>query len=1067
MVGRPTLEGPLQLSIRVGISAGRLTSLVAPARSRHVVVHLGAGLTAAVAAQGRADVGSVVIERPTEIDPVPRPSGWRVPSWAPSTLHPVTASRVGAGGQPPDEHRRVTSVFLSLPAVDDRDAAALAAFAGFVTTATDLIEETGGDVLQCTGGDKGVVMFAVFGTPVAHPDDPARAVRCVERIRESSGIGFRAGVATGLAFTASFGGGTRRFMSALGDTTNLAARLMVAADQGATMIDGRTAAASSVTVGPARLLTVKGKADPQPVHHVLGVPAGGIDAAVEGATPLVGRRAELAAVEQLLDRLTAGHGSALHVVGEAGMGKSRLVAEAIRRAEVRGIHVEVVEFEAFGLGQPLGPFARLLRRRLQLSDAPSTEEIANAVAAVRPDARDLSPLLATLLETDLAETNLTEGLRGSARSEAGQQLLADLLCSSSEPTVFVLEDVHWADEASRNLISAVAARLGDSNLALLSTSRPGATELATSAAVVVLGELPHDDLAVMVRDTWSVLGGGELPQTAVETIVERAAGSPLFAETVTEIVRRSFQPGQPFPELPLPDQLLAFLTARLDALGDSAQRTALRAAVLGRPATAAEIASIFDVEPASADTDLELLVESGIAKRSGGGPAPVVWLRHASVAEALLARASYANRSPMHELVCAHLVTTAASAREIARQLEFCSLPELEQRWYPRARDEATTTWALHEARHWAELVVGGDGPAASADLLALAELEQQLGDHPLALQHLAEIRDDPAVQPRVESLSGRIAFETGHPAQAVEHLLRAEQGGDDGPTVSWPLTMALCDLGRYDEARALATSHLEAATSDNRFARLDALANLGVVAVMQGQIDEAAVVLEEARALALELGDLMRLGHVTGDLAGVRFLSGRLADAATLLAESTDIAYRLGARRIVAMTLGNLADVRLAGGDRDGAARAAVAGARSALALGDLAMTLDCIQTPIVVAELRGDRRRAATGWKRLAELEALLGRPHDEAICWLRYAALECDARAIARADRAAGQLDTPDLRHHRQRAMDASTRGTPPLPEEAAASIVLPPLDARLPVADDAAVDDVLDQIERMLR
>ena len=192
-----------------------------------------------------------------------------------------------------------------------------------------------------------------------------------------------------------------------------------------------------------------------------------------------------------------------------------------------------------------------------------------------------------------------------------------------------------------------------------------------------LPELPKTDIAAIVRDTWGRLGGGADPGTYVDTLAERAAGSPLFAETVTELARHAARPGEPLPALPLPDQLLPFLTAQLDALGDDVQETALRAAVLGRSATGAELAEVFGGDPVAIESHLSLLAEAAIARRTGAR----TWLRHATVAEALLARAAHGTRAPLHERVCRHLIAHDAPVREVARQLEHCQLPDLELRF--------------------------------------------------------------------------------------------------------------------------------------------------------------------------------------------------------------------------------------------------------------------------------------------------------------------------------------------------------------------------------------------------
>ena len=1077
-VGQPTRTGPIDVSVRVGLGGGRITSLVCPARTRYLVAHLGPGLDAAVAAQARAVPDTVTCDQSSQLyaTPVDVASDAPLPAWAARTLHPVTASRVLARTPLPDEHRLVTSVFIELPAVDDTDARALASFGAFVATAADAISDAGGDLLQCAGGDKGVVLFAVFGAPVAHPDDAARAVYAIELIRATTGVPFRAGVATGLAFAAAYGGRQRTFLTALGDTTNLAARLMGSARPGATEVDERTAKATRglVQVGRTTVRAVKGKTAPVATVPVagLGDPQTALDSA--GRTALVGRRAELRVVEALLDRLTDGCGAVLEIVGEAGSGKTRLAAEMARRAGIRGAAVRVGAFEAYGLGRPLGPFPRLLRDRLGIGIEAGADELRTAVAALVPQRVQLVPLLAEVLDMEVMDTPVTAGLRDEERSEVALRVAVDVLCAGSEPTLLVLEDAHWADEASTRLLAELSARVATVPLAAVLTRRADASSVPDARRIhgvwsITLDDLAGEELATVVRDTWSGLGGGDLPDWYVSTVVERSAGNPLFAVTVTELVRRGFEPGSPLPSVPLPDELWPFLTARLDELGDGPQRAALCAAVLGRPASSAELAVVFGLDQRQTERDVGALVAAGIARRQPGG-GEAVWLRHASVAEALLARASHADRRPLHARVSRHLVAVRASAREVAHHLEHCNLADLELDWYRRARAEAWVTWALVEARHWGELAVSAGGD--QVDQIALAEIEQQLGDYDRARARLSELVSDAAFRGPVERLLGRIAVETGQLDDAVSHLQRAEEAGEPPTVVSWPLTMALCELGRFDEARERTLGQLRAARHNDRQLRLDALANLGVIAARTGALDEAAQALEEARLLATDLGDVLRLATVTGDLAGANFMSGRVADAAALLAEATGLAHSLGARRMVAMMLGNLTQVRLAGGDRHGATRTAAATARTALAIGDVGMVLDVLQVPAVAAELDGESDLAANLWRRHAQLEEAIGRRYDAALSWLRVAALlgardsPAALEAMRRADEAAGDTRTDDLDLHRRRA-HAALRGHPvPPPEAATTAVDLPVLDAALAPVTQQTVDELFSAVERRI-
>ena len=234
-----------------------MTSEVYAAPTRHVLAHVGPGLDAAVRAQESAPPDGIAVEE-ADLELTQPAPGDQEPAWAKLSLHPVTAQRVASGGGPPDEHRHVTTVFVSLPPQ-------LADLGSFLAAATDLIDEFGGDVLQCSGGDKGVVLFAVFGTPIAHSDDAARAVpHAVEQLRGLTGVDFAAGIASGLTFTATFGGRSRAFISALGNPTNLAARLMGAAPNGATLVDERTASAlrGHAILGDAHSMSLKGVAAP-------------------------------------------------------------------------------------------------------------------------------------------------------------------------------------------------------------------------------------------------------------------------------------------------------------------------------------------------------------------------------------------------------------------------------------------------------------------------------------------------------------------------------------------------------------------------------------------------------------------------------------------------------------------------------------------------------------------------------------------------------------------------------------------------------------------------------------
>jgi tetratricopeptide (TPR) repeat protein len=980
----------------------------------------------------------------------------------------------------------VTATFVRFPAVDDEDPGALARLQAEVGAVLDLVTSLGGDVLQCTGGDKGLMLYAVFGTPVAHPDDALRAVTAMGRVGGVVDGSVEIGVATGLAFVGTMGGRSRQFISAIGDTVNLAARMMSTAGPGGIVVEANTLAAAgpaSLDHEPPALVAVKGKADPIEASRVRGVRSAGPPIESSGATSLVGRTDELARIEAKVDRLVAedGGGGAVLLVGDAGVGTSAVAREAVRRARLRGIDTWSATVDRFGLGEPFGPFVGLVRKRLGVdadADADVAADVAAVVESVRrnhPDQEAFAPLVASVLGLDTAESDATAALSPADRADVTVHLVAEIVIRGADPLVVRLDDIHHSDEATLRLLAEIEPRLAGSRVLLITTGRVEGLGDAVHVDVIggvpgeriTVGPLAPSDVATFVVDTWQRMGAGALPAPYLEQLVDRAGGNPAIATTLTGFVRREWIPGRPLPDLPLPDELLPMVVSRLDPLDDDLQRTALHCALIGRPTTSVETAAITGRSAADVDDDLSRLVDLGIARQVSGSGERAVVLQSSAMAEALLQRTTHGDRAPLHERIALALIDADGSPREIAGHLEHCDRPELLRVWSEVARDEAMEVWALREARRWGVAAVElADEDHRGSALLQLARVEVFLGELAAAEARLTSGWQWPSIDGRRHSLLGKIAFETGRLEEAVDLLERAEAMGESGAEVTWPLTMALTDLGRFAEARGRAERQL--ASSTDPHSRMDAAANLGAAAAQQGDFDAAAVALIDARRLAESLDDRMRLVHVIGDLAGVTFESGRAAESIALLDEATTLAHRLGARRTVAMMLGNTAFVRLAAGDTAGAARSAAAAVRAAASIDNISMATDFLEPAILGFEVEGDATHAVDWWQRHARLASAVGKPHDAAISWLRAAALladagdESDARAcVRRAEELAGDEGVLDIADHFERVADAlaGTRRPPLEVSGVSAAVDLPALDASMPEVDVEAVDLLL--------
>lgn len=1087
--GRSSLIGPIDLSVKVGIAAGRVTSTVCSRDGRDAIVHLGPGLDRAVAAEGRALPGTLVTDRVGDAISGADSRGDTAQPVSPDELRadarrlvpPLLAARLDRGLALRDAHRVATPVFISLPPVDDRDPVALAALRSTVNTTGALFDELGGELVHCVGGDKGLVLFGLFGLVVAHADDSARAIHLVERLRSTIDIPIRVGISTGLIFVGAVAGERRAFVGVLGDSVNQAARLMGVAEPGQTVVESRTrrAAGDAVVVEPARMVAVKGKAEPLAVYTVAEV-TGRQGSFTASETPITGRDREIDEIVVRAVRCVAQAGEFVSVVGPAGAGKTRVVDEAANRLDLLGVRVERARFDGYGIGGPYGPFRSLVCRRIGVDTSVAVDPWAlHGALEEGLSAVGISPAVASMLGpvfgVGFDESDLTSAPPAAERSELARAVVVDLLRSVEAPTVLVLEDVHWADEASAAVLSGLAEGAGASRLSVIATSRSadvlGGGSESDGPSVrrpVVLAELDAASLTTIVRDTWTTLGGTAIDDEVVAQIVERAAGSPLFAAVVCALVRQSWTPGQPVPEVPLFEELLGFLTERLDQLPVDLRDLMLRTSIVGRATTTDELSEMFDLEAAEVDRQLKRLCSAGFLRSGADGFEPI----HATLSEACREGATHAARVPLHRSVAGWLIDRGRSAREIAGHLEHAPQADSSVDWFRAARRDAWGTWSLREARHWAELAASRSA-SSPEDVLDIAELDLVLGNYPVAEARLRALDPNMSVvedRSRRSHLLGKLAFETGRPEAAVGLLEQAELDGARGPELEWPMTMALCDLGRFDEAERRARIGIDAADPATR---LDSLANLGVALVRRGDLDGSKDALERAAALAEDIGDLMRLVHVIGDLAGVNFEGGDLGAAVALLGRAAGLAQRLGAHRAMTMALGNQAQVRLAAGDLEGAERSAAAAVRAALRLPDPGMALGLLETPLVVAEVRGAFREAERWWRRHSSSELQLGRPHESAISQLRLAALHAQGGATAEAEEclvAAQRLltsidSTLDAVEQLERAKAAIGGDYRPPIETGSIEIAieLPPLDASIPELTSREIDLLLDMVD----
>src|SRR5215207_2646734 len=438
------------------------------------------------------------------------------------------------------------------------------AFAFFDASVT----KYGGTVARLLGD----AIIAFFGAPVAHEDDAERAVRAgldlqaaareyAEEVRRNYGVDFevRVGINTGLAVLAAMGGEIRTEYTAMGDTTNVAARMQSAAMPGTILISASTYhRVKELFEFKARGATmVKGKSASIETYEVVAPKAvPGKMRGLEGAgltSPLVGRAAEFQLVTDKLSEVRQGRGAFVPVIGEAGLGKSRLLAEVSNAATAESQNsqplVTWIEGRALSYEQAVTyyPWRQVIRQAIGAQDGEAPEVVREKLH--RDSACDTMPegdphylevMLsvesdATLkavaaLEGDALVDKITEAARCYLRARA------DLM-----PTVIVLDDLHWADSASLDLLLSVAGLVESQPLLLICLLRPDKDAPSWSAIESVrsmLGERCTEILLEPLDDAHAqeLLGNllyiEDLPESVRNLILEKAEGNPFFVEEV-------------------------------------------------------------------------------------------------------------------------------------------------------------------------------------------------------------------------------------------------------------------------------------------------------------------------------------------------------------------------------------------------------------------------------------------------------------------------------------------------------------------------------------------------------
>lgn len=599
---------------------------------------------------------------------------------------------------------------------------------------SDQVEAFEGTVAQRLGDG----LYAIFGAPVAHEDDPERAVRAALEIQhgleqyardveEAYGIGLtaRIGVNTGPVILTATEDPAEMY-NALGDTANVASRLLSLAEEGGIVVgaDTRIHIEDCFELEGLGVQQLKGRSSPVDAFRVICALDDGRPAP---RLPIVGREFELAVLDRTLDQLTEGRGAIVSVLGEPGIGKTRLVAEVQQRYSDR---VRFAEGRAASYGQnfPYWPIRDLLREWLGVgastAEAQVRLELKARLTSLFGDqqAPDVYPFIATLMGLQL-EAEAAAVFR-ELNPESAQRRSFDsfrelaVVLADERPLCLVFEDLHWADDSTLELIESLLQATEEAavGLFLLYRNDPESRswELGEQARrryphrhqEIQLAALPPDVSRVIVENA----AEGPVPSGVSEKLTERAGGNPFFLEeALRDLIERgalerrngAWELAVGEDELTIPAVVQGTLQARLDRLADETAEVLSIASVIGktfgmpllREAASGEnlISELSDLQR------LELIVET---RRR---PEPEYRFRHGLVQEVAYERLLEPKRRELHLRVGRALELLHRDSPEevyglLARHFTEADEQEKAADYLLKAGDLARGLFAEHEA---------------------------------------------------------------------------------------------------------------------------------------------------------------------------------------------------------------------------------------------------------------------------------------------------------------------------------------------------------------------------------
>jgi class 3 adenylate cyclase/tetratricopeptide (TPR) repeat protein/energy-coupling factor transporter ATP-binding protein EcfA2 len=770
----------------------------------------------------------------------------------------------------------------------------------YLDEASRAVTALGGHVLKKLGDG----MMAVFGYPRAQENDAERAVRAALAIqralaelntrnaaRGAPELKARIGIESGPVVVEATG-------EVFGDAPNVAARVEAAAEPGTVLVTStvQRQVAGLFIVEDKGAYEFNGALEPMNLFRILRTSGGRRRRQRQLLTSFVGREEDLAILARCSERAFAGAGQFVLIVGEPGIGKSRLVEEF--RGQLAERRHSWIEWSSSQLLQntPLHPVLGWVRVRFggpEVAPERRLAELESVLAALKLDPAH-APLLAPLIDIPVP----LERLPSLPPEEIRRRQLATMVewaiaGARNQPLVLVLEDLQWFDPTSVDLVHALSARCAEAPILLLATARLEFQPPWRSQPHHRVISLAPLDEAQVQRIIAELAVRRTLLADVMRRVSERAGGVPLFVEEVTRLL---LERGQPGGLQAIPPTLQQSLAARLDQLGE-AREVAQIGAVLGRDFTYILLRAVGGLDDSALQSALDRLADADLLLAEGAGHEANYRFKHVLIQDAAYDSLLKSRRQALHrraaEILVGQREPAAAEPEVIAHHFTQGGLDELAIEWWGKAGDQALRRSAFQEAiAHLGRAIAMADQAAEPAAGAAISQAEASRrvklqNDYGQALLWLKGYAADEA----------KAAFERTSALAA-----RAELPGERFSALHGRFLWSWF-RGEFRAARDIAERLLREAEAEGRIAEVRmAHIELGLAYMQLGDLGEARTQLEMTLGRFEEPDSEIREKYGLDAGAGARaylalalWLSGDLPRARELIEEATRLAGELG----------------------------------------------------------------------------------------------------------------------------------------------------------------------------